>query len=119
MGYRRSNFDPNAAWGEPGPPLRPYNWVQWTGVGFLVFGLIGMLAEFAARVGWISFLDGDFIPFVSFMPLGAVLINSRREPNRVADPATLPRRKIIAIVVLGVAVALGVAIVSFDFGPSR
>ena len=39
-GYRdRSNFDPNVS-SDYGPPMRPYNWVQWTGIGLIALGTL-------------------------------------------------------------------------------
>ena len=114
MSYKQSSYEPNH-WEPQGPPVRPFNWVQWAGVGLLVFGLIGMLAEFAARVGWISFLDGDFVPFVSFMPLGAVLMNSRRQPISPEQCARQRRRALIVAAVALVACILSAAITILIF----
>ncbi|HEV8408492.1 MAG TPA: hypothetical protein VGQ34_11210, partial [Sphingomicrobium sp.] len=108
-GYRQSNFDPNAAWGESGPPLRPYNWVQWTGVGFIVFGGLFFAAYVLGRIGIIPKWIDDGIPFVAFMPLGAALMNSRRQPQP-ADAKTLKRRRILLIAVALGALVLGAAI---------
>lgn len=44
MGYRTHQFDPNA-YEEQGPPLRPYNWVQWTGVAIASVG-VGLFAAY-------------------------------------------------------------------------
>jgi hypothetical protein len=108
-GYRESRFDPNAAWGEPGAPLRPFNWVQWTGVGFIGFGAAAIFAWLLGRIGVIPKVIDDFIPFVSFMPLGVVLMNSRRQPA-AADPEALKRRRILLIAVALGALVLGAAI---------
>jgi len=111
-GYRQSSFDPNAAWGEPGPPLRPYNWVQWTGVGMLVFGAVFFTAYLLGRFGIIPKWIDDGIPFVSFMPLGAALINARRD-RVVADPEAFRRRRMSALSVGLAALVLGAAIAIF------
>ena len=112
-GYRdRSDFDPNAAWGDPGPPLRPFTWVQWTGVAFIAFGAIFFAAYFLGRIGIIPKWVDDGIPFVSFMPLGAVLVSSRRQPA-ACDAEALKRRRILAIAAALGALVLGIAIAIF------
>jgi len=108
-GYRQSSFDPSAG-GDYGPPLRPFNWVQWTGVGLGVLGVVALVADILGRMGVIPKVVDDPFPFVSLMPIGAVLINSRRQPACLS-PETKRRRIIIAAVALVVfAIALGVTI---------
>jgi hypothetical protein len=83
-GYRdSSNYDPYAS-PRYGRPLRPYNWVQWTGVAFVLVGIAIDLSYFAGRLGWIP---RDVTPLVALLPImsGAILVNSRREI--VVDPA--------------------------------
>jgi hypothetical protein len=109
MGYRQSSFDPNAAWGEPGKPLRPFNWVQWTGVGFEIFGAAAIFTCLLGRIGVIPKVIDDFIPFISFLPLGAVLMNSRREPSTAMTSEQLARRRRILLVILAVAVLAALA----------
>ena len=111
-GYRQPDLDPNAAWGEPGRPLRPFNWVQWTGVGFIVFAAVFLAAYLLGRIGIIPKWIDDGIPFISFMPLGVVLIGSRRQ-SAACDPEALKRRRILAIAVALGALVLGAAIAIF------
>lgn len=108
MGYRQSDFDPNAAWGQPGKPLRPYNWVQWTGVAFVVLGAIGYLAWAADRFGWIDLGLKELTPFVSLPLVGVALINSRREPGTPLDPEQRARHRrfVYAALALGIVFAI-------------
>ena len=105
-GYRdQSNFDPYAS-PQYGRPLRPYNWVQWSGVGFILLGLAVDLVYFAGRAGWTSQLLDS--PTVSFPPifLGAMLVNSRRET--LSTEARTPSRRLLAIIAIAlVAFAIG------------
>ena len=109
-GYRQSSYDPMAS-PHYGRPLRPYNWVQWTGIGLIVLGLALDVLYFAGRLGWLSKSDA---PLLALPPIlvGAVLVNSRRE--QVADPAPelAPARKRWLIIVTILCVAfLGAAVV--------
>ena len=49
-GYREHSFDPNA-YEQPGRPLQPYNWVQWTGVAIGVLGLAIIALGLLGRLG--------------------------------------------------------------------
>jgi len=111
MSYRQSNFDPNAGWGQPGRPLRPYNWVQWTGVGFVFLGVLGYLLYFADKFGWIDIGVHDAAPFVSLPLFGVVLINSRRAPGCEITPEI--RRKRLLIIIIALAVLILAAIAGF------
>ena len=109
-GYRdRSNYDPYA---HPryGRPLRPYNWVQWTGVALALAGVTFELAFLAAQAGWIrKFADSPIIGS-SLVLLAIPLINSRREEITDSAPELAAARKrwllivgAICFVVLGTA----------------
>ena len=101
-GYRQSNYDPRAG-GDYGPPLRPFNWVQWSGVGFIAVGVTVLLATIAGSFGLFDRSAAtDMLPLgTTFAALGTVLINSRRAPGTLS--AETKRRRTI---ILGVAVAL-------------
>ena len=108
-GYRESSFDP--AGGNYGPPLRPYNWVQWTGVAFALAGVAINLAYLAGQAGLArKILDGPGIG-IALPLLGIALVNSRREPGQPSD--ALKRRRALAITLAIVALLLGVAVAIF------
>ena len=114
-GYRdRSNFDPYAT-PRYGRPLRPFNWVQWAGVAFVVIGLALDVLYFAGRLGWNrSPVNG---PIVALAPifLGISLVNTRREV--VADPAPelASARKRWMLIVLAICFAVLGAAIAIDF----
>ena len=99
-----SNYDPYAA-SDYGPPLRPYNWVQWTGVGLGVLGIVIDLMWFAGQAGVMPKLLDSPALGVSLPLFGVALINSRRDSAGTADPKS--RRRRLALVIAG---ALGAAI---------
>lgn len=109
-GYRdTSNFDP---YGQTnyGRPLRPFNWVQWTGVALELLGVAIYIAFILGSFGWTRKLIDT--PAFGMAPLflGISLINSRREER--TDPAPElagARRKWLAIVVAICSVILGIA----------
>jgi hypothetical protein len=112
-GYREHSFDPNA-YEQLGKPLRPYNWVQWTGVALAVVGIAGYLAYFASRLGWIDigFDNSNAPPFFTLPLLGMMLVSSRREPGtRVGSEQLARNRKVLLITVGVVAAILGAATV--------
>ena len=93
MTYRESDYDPNA-YPAYGPPLRPYNKVQWTGAALIVVGIGVDLLYFAGRLGWTpQWIDS---PAMAMAPLilGAILVNSRRE---VVGTRTPNRRTLVII----------------------
>ena len=97
-GYRDSSgFDPYA-YERPGRPLRPFNWVQWTGVAMGVAGALAMVATLVIRLTGREATRDDWIPLGSALViLGSVLINSRRQPGLT----TATRRKRMVIVAVG------------------
>jgi hypothetical protein len=111
-GYRESSFDP-LAYEQPGPPLRPYNWVQRTGVALEVLAI--------AAMGYFALVVTHQLPDVGVngmfvaMPLqlvGFTLINSRRAPGTSAGTEQLRKnRQVLLITVLVLAVILGIATV--------
>jgi hypothetical protein len=78
-GYQQHSYDPNA-YEQPGPPLKPYNWVQWTGVALGSIGVLLALVDLTGRLGWI---DKPFDPgtgvIVALCAAGVILVNSRRQ----------------------------------------
>jgi hypothetical protein len=115
MSYRQTTFDPNAG-GDYGPPRRPFNWVQWTGVGFVFLGVLGYLLYFAEKFGWIDIGLHDAAPFISLPLIGAALINSRRQPIS-PEQATANRRRALIVAAVGlVACAVGLAAIFYFKG---
>ena len=111
--YRRHSYDPNV-FEQPGRPLRPLNWVQWTGVAMEVIGLCLFLSHLAGKLGWIAPVGGFQFGFVP-MILGAILVNSRREPGTLVGSEQLARnRRVLLITVAICAAVLGAALV-FEF----
>ncbi len=105
--YREHNFDPNA-YEQPGPPLRPFNWVQWTGVALEVIGLGLFLVHLAGKIGWIDPLVGSGVGLVP-MIAGVLLINSRRMPPELVTPGQQERNtRTLIITVIAGAVIFGV-----------
>jgi hypothetical protein len=110
-GYRESSFDPNAG-GDYGRPMRPFNWVQWLGVGAFAVGLGIMLVYFAGNFGLIAKQLDSPTPGTAFVLIAIPLINSRRE-GVALTPATKGRRLIIIAVALAVCIALAAATIYF------
>ncbi len=111
-GYRQSNFDPNA-YQEAGAPIRPFNWVQWTGIALGGFGLVLTTANVAGQLGWIDPLIDGNPPTFLFLIFGVILFNSRRHPPTDVTPDERATRKrwliVIAFVcafILGLAAAI-------------
>ena len=104
MSYRESGFDPNA-YPRYGPPLRPYNWVQWCGLALVLIGIGVDLLYFAGRFGWTrQWIDS---PALAMSPiiLGAILVNSRRQLLE-GEPRTPSRRTLVIIAIALAAFAL-------------
>ena len=109
-GYREHSFDPNV-YDQPGPVLKPYNWVQWTGVAMMAAGAGIFLVEAAGKLGWLprSIVDAGFAP-VSVMLIGSVLVNSRRAPGTPIEEQQRARNKRTLLITLAICAAmLGVA----------
>jgi len=99
-GYREHGFDPSAG-GSYGPPLRPYNWVQWSGVGIAVVGIAIDLLYLGGRAGVSpKYLDSPSVG-IALPLIGAVLVNSRRQEVPLS-PETKRRNTIILGVTLAV-----------------
>ena len=105
-GYRQHSFDPNAGVREQGPPVRPYNWVQWTGVAIGLVGVAIDLVYLGGSLGMIpKLLDSPSVG-ISLPLIGAALINSRRQPG---EPLTAERKR-RALVIIAVAAAVCVLV---------
>ena len=108
-GYRQHSYDPNA-WEEPAPPARPFNWVQWTGVGFAVLGGLFWAAYVLARIGIIPQVVDSALPFIMMTCIGAVLVNSRRQPAReITSAVAAKRRRWLAIAAILFAILVAAA----------
>ena len=112
-GYRQSSFDPNA-YEQPGRPLKPYNWVQWTGVALGVVGAALITLDVLAKLGWTPRWIDDLTPapFILLI-VGTVLVNSRREPDtliteeqRAKNKRTLLITSVICAAILGAALVI-------------
>jgi hypothetical protein len=95
---------------ESGPSRRPLNAVQWIGFGFLVLGAVMIVATLLGHTGVVPKMVDDDLPFVGLMPLGAVLMSSRRQ-RTPCDPEALRRRRIIAFTLLAGMLILGAVLV--------
>ena len=112
-GYRQSSYDPDA-YQQVGGPLRPFNWVQWTGVALEGAGMFLILADLAAKVSWVPAITAvpRIAPFMLLI-IGVSLLNSRRAPAHDTSPEqhAANRRMLwitlaIAVLILGVAAAI-------------
>ncbi len=107
-GYRQHGFDPGA-FEQPGAPLRPYNWVQWTGIALGSVGMALTLLHFAGRADWIPQLVEGRPPFLLLI-VGVVLINSRRAPSTVTTPEQQARNKRTLVITVAIcAIIFGIA----------
>ena len=112
--YRETSYDPNA-YERPGPPMRPYNWVQWCGVASSCVGIAIALAYLAGRIGWIPKPLESPAPGIGFLAIGSILINSRRQPGTGPVRVT-SRRTLIAIALALAAFAIALAAVLYFQG---
>ncbi|WP_114227708.1 MULTISPECIES: hypothetical protein [Sphingomonas] len=106
MSYRQSTYDPLAP-AANGPPLKPFNWVQWCGVAMAALGVVGSLLWLGAVTGLVPAWGKDFVRFGLIGTFGIILINTRRADvppeERVAYRAKQRRQSIIMLVIIGVA----------------
>ena len=113
-GYRQSSFDPNA-YEQPGAPLRPFNRVQWTGVGLATVGAVADLVYFAGRFGWIEPLMSSSTPAFALLLFGVVLINSRRGPSHLVTAEQQARNKRTLVITLAILTAIFGAVLAIEF----
>ena len=104
-GYRQSGYDSNA-YEQPGPPLRPFNRVQWTGFALAMAGLAINIVYLAGFFGWISPLLDTPSPALVLMLVGVVLINSRRAAAYDLAPELASARKRWLIIILALCVLI-------------
>ena len=110
-GYREHSFDPNA-FEQPGPPLKPYNMVQWTGVAIGAVGAVLITLNLLGKTGWIpQWVDSSPAPFM-LLVVGMLLINSRRAPGvQVGSEQLAKNRRVLLITVAICAAIIGAAVV--------
>jgi hypothetical protein len=111
-GYREHSYDPYET-PTSRRPVRPFNWVQWMGVAFMVAGLAVVGIYAAGRVGWMPELVRNLTPVTGLTLIGVLLINSRQEPVHDIAPELAPERQrwliivtVVCVVVLGAATVL-------------
>jgi len=110
-GYREHGFDPNA-YEVMGPPLKPYNWVQWVGVVFVALGVVAFLGYCAEKLALVPHWLSSPAPVIMLGGLGSMLVNTRRQPIPEAEQAEY-RRKLRRNTILALIVAALAAIVGF------
>lgn len=108
-GYSTSRYDPTH-YERMGRPLRPFNWVQWTGVALFVVGMTLYVLVLAGRFGWMRPLIAETSAGFALNMVGIVLINSRRQPDPALELAAA-RKRWLLITVAVVAAILGAATV--------
>jgi hypothetical protein len=113
-GYRdTSNYDPYAG-GDYGPPLKPYNWVQWSGVGLALVGVAIDLVYLGGQTGITPrLLDSPSIG-VALPLFGVALINSRRAPGEAPSAETRRRNTIIVSVALAICMIAMALVIYFQ-----
>ena len=115
IGYRQSNYDPDA-YQAMGRPVRPFNWVQWTGVGLEVVGLGLFLLALAGRLGWVpQAADVPSISGIMLMLVGMSIINSRREPSVDVTPEQRAANRRLLIITIAICAAILGLAVALDY----
>ena len=111
-GYRETGFDPDV-YEQPGKPLKPYNWVQWTGVALALVGIGIDLVYLGGDAGITpKLLDSPSIG-IALPLLGAALINSRRQPGQPLTPERKRRNAVLILVTIAVSLAVAAAVIYF------
>ena len=115
-GYREHSFEPNH-WEPQGPPLRPYNWVQWTGVGISVVGAAVCLYYLLGKAGLVPAIDSP-MPGAILPLIGVSLVNSRRaeipEEERAEYREKQRRLTYIALGIAVIAAVIGAAVAIYS-----
>jgi len=89
VSYRQSTYDPLAVV-RSRRPKRPFNWVQWIGVGMEAFAIVWLLVVTAGALGWFGLHRVEVQPATGFAVIGMLLINSRMEEG---DPISEEQRR--------------------------
>ena len=110
-GYREHSFDPNA-YEQPGPPLKPYNWVQWAGVAIGGVGAALITLYLLGKIRLIpQWVEASPAPFM-LLVVGMLLIYSRRAPGvQVGSEQLAKNRRVLLITVAICAAIIGAAVV--------
>lgn len=114
MSYRQSSFDPFAA-SAPTRPMRPFNWVQWVGIGLEVAAFGIMFWHVLVRLHLLP-PPAAPIQYATLSALiGITLIGSRREPvPENEDPARRGRDRLWMTVSLTVLGLMALTLVGLD-----
>ena len=113
-GYRTHGYDPYFR-EQMGRPLRPYNWVQWIGISLVGAGFILILADYAARFGWIDDrFDPSGLATLALCVVGAILVSSRRAPPKTVGEEEHRRdaRLTLVMFALGTAGLIGAIVLN-------
>ena len=119
-GYRdTSNFDPMPS--SYGPPLRPYNKVQWIGAAMQLIAAAGYGYYIAQQAGWVPDLGFNTMMIaLPFLLFGMTFVYSRRqEPVDLAPELAAQRKRWMFITVAISALIIGTAIVLDYYGIGR
>ena len=113
MSYRQSSFDPLAP-SAPVGPRRPFNWVQWIGVGFEAAAVAMLVWHFSGLFGWTGAKPVSTSYVTAPAMLGVALINSRTQPLAAEDDAQRRRNRTWLKWTSGIFVALLLLAVIID-----
>lgn len=120
-GYREhSNYELFGAPDYGRRPIRPFNWVQWTGVALAALGIAIDFAYLASRLAWIARAPSPIVA-VGPLILGVTLVNSRRHPADIdiAPELAAARRRWLLIVAAVCITVLGAATIIDLAGAGR
>jgi|KBSMisStandDraft_5_1062788.scaffolds.fasta_scaffold1424688_2 drug/metabolite transporter (DMT)-like permease len=115
-GYRdTAGYDPYV-YDRPGRPMRPFNWVQWIGVGIGCVGAALVTLDVLGRLGWIPQLIGELPPStVMLLVIGVSLVSSRREPaTQMVRSEQLAKNRRMLLITTAIVVPILVAAAALD-----
>jgi hypothetical protein len=95
--------------------MRPFNWVQWTGVALFAVAMAMALVRWAGRFGWIEPHADETSLSGALNVMGLILIMSRREPVPDDAPGLSPARRGWLVVLFALAVALAGTAIFLQF----